>query len=50
MHIDDKYKTEDFCIDNVQTPHECFKENAILPLEPSDLPFEPDKNDSILPF
>ena len=50
LALDDKYKTEDFCIDNVQTPHECFKENAILPLEPSDLPFEPDKNDSILPF
>ena len=48
--LDDKYKTEVSCIDNVLTPHEWFKENAILPLEPSDLPFEPDENDSILPF
>ena len=50
LALDDKYKTEVFCIDNALTPHEWFKENAILPLEPSDLPFEPDKNDSILPF
>jgi hypothetical protein len=48
--LDDKYKTELSCIDNVLTPHEWFKEKAILPLEPSDLPFEPDENDSILPF
>ena len=50
LALDDKYKTEVSCIDNVLTPHEWFKENAILPLEPSDLPFEPDENDSILPF
>lgn len=50
LALDDKYKTEVFCIDNVQTPHDCFEENAILPLESSDLPFEPDENDSILPF
>ena len=50
LALDDKYKTEVSCIDNVLPPHEWFKENAILPLEPSDLPFEPDENDSILPF
>ena len=50
LALDDKYKTELSCIDNVLTPHEWFKEKAILPLEPSDLPFEPDENDSILPF
>lgn len=27
--LDDKYKTEAFCIDNILTPHEWFKENAI---------------------
>jgi len=50
LALNDKYKTELSCIDNVLTPHEWFKEKAILPLEPSDLPFEPDENDSILPF
>lgn len=50
LALDDKYKTVVSCIDNVLPPHEWFKENAILPLEPSDLPFEPDENDSILPF
>ena len=50
LALDDKYKTEASCINNVLPPHERFKENAILPLEPSDLPFEPDENDSILPF
>ena len=43
LALDDKYKTELSCIDNVLTPHEWFKEKAILPLEPSDLPFEPDE-------
>ena len=50
LALDDKYKTEASCINNVLFPHEWFKENAILPLEPSDLPFEPDENNSILPF
>ena len=50
LALDDKYKTEVFCIDNVQTPHECFEENAILPLESSELPFEPEEKDSNLPF
>ena len=50
LALDDKYKTDASCIDNVLTPHEWFKENAILPLEPSDLPFEPDESGSILPF
>ena len=50
LALDDKYKTEFFCIDNVQTPHECFEENAILPLESSELPFEPEEKDSNLPF
>ena len=27
--FDDKYKTEAFCIDNIPTPHEWFKEDAI---------------------
>ena len=50
LALDDKYKTEASCINNVLPPHERFKENAILPLEPSDLPFEPNENDSNLPF
>ena len=50
LALDDKYKTEVFCFDNVQTPHECFEENAILPLESSELPFEPEEKDSNLPF
>ena len=50
LALDDKYKTEASCINNLLPPHERFKENAILPLEPSDLPFEPDENNSILPF
>ena len=50
LALDDKYKTELSCIDNVLTPHEWFKEKAILPLEPSDLTLEPDENDSNLPF
>ena len=29
LALDDKYKTEAFCIDNALTPHEWFKENAI---------------------
>lgn len=29
LALDDKYKTEAFCIDNALTPHERFKENAI---------------------
>ena len=29
LALDDKYKTEAFCIDNILTPHEWFKENAI---------------------
>lgn len=27
--FDDKYKTEAFCIDNIPTPHEWLKEDAI---------------------
>ena len=50
LALDDKYKTEVFCIDNILTPHECFEENAILPLESSELPFEPEEKDSNLPF
>ena len=50
LALDDKYKTEVSCIDNVLTPHEWFKENAILPLESSELPFEPEEKDSNLPF
>ena len=50
LALDDKYKTKFFCIDKVQTPHECFEENAILPLESSELPFEPEEKDSNLPF
>ena len=77
--LDDKYKTEAFCIDNILTPHEWFKENAISeeentlskpiysePTDPaafkgltaditwnikkSELPFEPETKDTILPF
>ena len=29
LALDDKYKTEAFCIDNVLTPHKWFKEKAI---------------------
>ena len=50
LALDDKYKTEVSCIDNVLTPHEWFKENAILPLESSELPFETEEKDSNLPF
>ena len=79
LALDDKYKTEAFCIDNILTPHEWFKENAISeeentlskpiysePTDPaafkgltaditwnikkSELPFEPETKDTILPF
>jgi hypothetical protein len=54
--LDDKYKTEAFCIDNILTPHEWFKENAISEeeitwnIKKSELPFEPEAKDTILPF
>jgi hypothetical protein len=59
LALDDKYKTELSCIDNVLTPHEWFKENTIsedpiLPFESkakdAELPFEPEAKDTILPF
>ena len=56
LALDDKYKTEAFCIDNILTPHEWFKENAISEeeitwnIKKSELPFEPEAKDTILPF
>ena len=56
LALDDKYKTEAFCIDNALTPHERFKENAISEeeitwnIKKSELPFEPETKDTILPF
>ena len=56
LALDDKYKTELSCIDNVLTPHEWFKENAISEeeitwnIKKSALPFEPEAKDTILPF
>ena len=56
LALDDKYKTEVSCIDNVLTPHERFKENAISEeeitwnIKKSALPFEPEAKDTILPF
>ena len=47
---------EAFCIDNILTPHEWFKENAISEeeitwnIKKSALPFEPEAKDTILPF
>ena len=59
LALDYKYKTEAFCIDNILTPREWFKENTIsedpiLPFESkakdAELPFEPEAKDTILPF
>jgi len=56
LALDDKYKTELSCIDNVLTPHEWCKENAINEevitwnIKKSALPFEPEAKDTILPF
>ena len=59
LALDYKYKTEAFCIDNILTPREWFKENTIsedpiLPIESkaknAELPFEPEAKDTILPF
>ena len=56
LALDDKYKnTKNFCVDSILTPREWFPEYTICegkekPSEPSDLPFEPDENDSNLPF
>jgi len=56
LALDDKYKTEAFCIDNALTPHERFKEDAISEeeitwnIKKSALPFEPEAKDTILPF
>ena len=56
LALDYKYKTEAFCIDNILTPHEWFKENEISEeentwnIKKSALPFEPEAKDTILPF
>ena len=56
LALDDKYKTEFFCIDNVQTPHEWFKENAISEEDSSanklieDLGLDINVNEDTLPF
>jgi hypothetical protein len=56
LALDDKYKTEVSCIDNALTPHEWFKEKAISEeestwnIKKSELPFEPEAKDTILPF
>ena len=56
LALDDKYKTEAFCIDNIPTPHEWLKEDAISEeeitgnIKGSALPFEPEAKDTILPF
>ena len=56
LALDDKYKnTKNFCVDSILTPREWFPEYTICegkekPSEPSDLPFEPEEINSILPF
>ena len=57
LALDDKYKTEFFCIDNALTPHEWFKEKTINEEEKSaannlleDLGLDINVNDDTLPF